>query len=34
MIEYESLALLNAPFFEEYTKEFDKVLKASIRRMH
>jgi dTDP-4-amino-4,6-dideoxygalactose transaminase len=28
MIEYESLALLNAPFFEEYTKEFDKVLKS------
>ncbi len=28
MIEYENLALLNAPFFEEYTKSFDKVLKS------
>ncbi|MES2838621.1 MAG: DegT/DnrJ/EryC1/StrS family aminotransferase [Bacteroidota bacterium] len=28
MIEYENLALLNAPFFEEYTKQFDKVLKS------
>lgn len=28
MIEYESLALLNAPFFDDYTKEFDKVLKS------
>ncbi len=28
MIEYESLARLNAPFFEEYSKNFDKVLKS------
>jgi dTDP-4-amino-4,6-dideoxygalactose transaminase len=28
MIEYENLALLNAPFFEEYTRSFDKVLKS------
>ncbi|MBK7182048.1 MAG: DegT/DnrJ/EryC1/StrS family aminotransferase [Bacteroidetes bacterium] len=28
MIEYESLALLNAPFFDDYTKEFNKVLKS------
>lgn len=28
MIEYENLASLNAPFFEEYTKSFDKVLKS------
>lgn len=28
MIEYESLALLNAPFFEAYTKQFEKVLKS------
>ncbi len=28
MIEYENLALLNAPFFEEYAKGFDEVLKS------
>lgn len=28
MIEYENLAMLNAPFFDEYTKSFDKVLKS------
>jgi len=28
MIEYESLALLNAPFFDEYQKQFDAVLKS------
>ncbi|MCC6837836.1 MAG: DegT/DnrJ/EryC1/StrS family aminotransferase [Bacteroidia bacterium] len=28
MIEYESLARLNAPFFEEYSKNFDKILKS------
>lgn len=28
MIEYESLALLNAPFFEEYRKNFDATLQS------
>lgn len=28
VIDYENLAQLNAPFFEEYTKAFDKVLKS------
>jgi len=28
MIEYENLALANAPFFAEFTKSFDKVLKS------
>ena len=27
-IDYENLQRLNAPFFEEYSKEFDKVLKS------
>ena len=28
MIEYENLALLNAPFFDEYTASFSRVLKS------
>jgi len=28
MIEYENLALVNAPFFSEFTKSFDRVLKS------
>jgi dTDP-4-amino-4,6-dideoxygalactose transaminase len=28
IIDYENLALLNAPFFEEYTKVFDETLKS------